>query len=142
MITITGMTPVGYIVLAGAIDRADAKELRRAATEMVAAGVTDLTIDLSRVTFLGSVGLQALTAISQLLESVAGRMVLTGATTASRRVFDIARLDRAYHIIPAALGRRSLAQRGLAGPAQNRPGPRPGQDDPPPVRRDRARPRR
>jgi anti-anti-sigma regulatory factor len=78
VITIAGMTPVAYIALAGAIGRVDATELRTAAAELVGAGVTDLTIDLSRETFLGSVGLQSLTAVSQLFDSVAGRMVLTG----------------------------------------------------------------
>ena len=111
MITVTGLAKLAYVTLAGDIDTLDAAEIGLAVNELIEIGATDLTVDLSRVTRVDAAGLDALAAADRELDTAGGRMVLVGATAPTRRLFEIARLDRAYHIIPAGLGRRSLARR-------------------------------
>jgi anti-anti-sigma factor len=93
------------------IDTVDAAEIRSAVTELIEIGATDLTVDLSRVTRVDVAGLEALVAADRELDAAGGQMVLFGATAPTRRLFEIARLDRAYHIIAPGLGRRSLSRR-------------------------------
>jgi anti-sigma B factor antagonist len=107
MISVTGMAALGFVTLTGDFDVVDSEELQAAARELIGVGVADLTVDLSHVTFLAAAGLDALVAVDQQFERVGGRMILVGANRATRRVFEIARLDRAYHIVPARLGRRA-----------------------------------
>jgi anti-anti-sigma factor len=138
MITITGMATVAYVTLAGEIDRADAVEIGSAVTEFVEVGVTDLTVDLSRITSVDTTGLEALVVADRALEAAGGRMVLVGAPVAARRVFEIARLHRAYHIIPPGLGRRSPPRRSRTSPKANharRPTHAPAEPDGPRGRR-------
>jgi anti-anti-sigma factor len=121
MVTVTGMARFGFLTLAGDLGSTDADELVTVTTELVDIGVDDLTIDLSRVTAIGPDGLDALVAADSVLGAVGGRMVLVGASPAARRVFEIDRLDRAYHIVPPQVGRRSFWPSGPAAPPGRAP---------------------
>ena len=92
------------------------------ATELVDGGVTDLTVDLSRVTWIGRSGLAALVNIAELLDTGRRQLVLVGATDTSEALFRIDRLNRAYHILPAHLGTRTFCR---FGSGRTPPGERP-----------------
>lgn len=89
------------IGLAGEFDIANSTEIVSAGAQLVNQGATDLTIDLTRVTFMGAAGCNALLAAHNSTLAAGSRMVILGATVFTRRVFHITGLDQVLPL-PAA----------------------------------------
>ncbi len=53
-------------------------------------------LDLSRMTFLGSVGLTILVVFLKRVKSIGGKMVLAGLSKQCRKVMEVTKLDRAF----------------------------------------------
>jgi anti-anti-sigma factor len=77
--------------VAGEIDLTSVSELTAALERVVAAGATDLRLDLAEVGFMDSTGLAALITTHTQLEG-RGRVVIDDASPTVRRTFEVAGL--------------------------------------------------
>jgi anti-sigma B factor antagonist len=78
--------------VAGEVDTLSVGELAAALERVVAAGVTEVRLDLSAVPFMDSSGLTALITARTQLEG-RGRVLVDQASSAVRRTFEVAGLD-------------------------------------------------
>lgn len=81
MIDVTVFGPRAVVYLAGGFEGANSEEIRSVLAELVAEDVSELTVDLSRVTSMAPAGLNGLLAASKLIEAGGGRMELIGGET-------------------------------------------------------------
>ena len=82
MIDVTVSGPRAVVCLAGEFEEANSEEIRTVIAELVAEHVSELTVDLTRVTSMAPAGRNGLLAASKLIEAGGGRMVLVGGETA------------------------------------------------------------
>ena len=82
MIDVTVFGPRAVVCLTGEFEGANSEEISSVIAELVAEDVSELTVDLSRVTTMASAGLSGLLAASKAIEAGGGRMVLVGGETA------------------------------------------------------------
>ena len=68
----------------------NAGEIRGVAADLVARTVSDVTIDMSGVTFIGAAAISALMAADDLISGIGGRMLIVGASPFAQRVFGLA----------------------------------------------------
>jgi len=78
--------------VAGEVDTASVGDLSAVLERVVAAGATELRLDLSAVPFMDSTGITALITARTQLEG-RGRVVVDQASSAVRRTFEVAGLD-------------------------------------------------
>ena len=83
---------------AGEIDVYTAPLLREALDEQMAAGRTDLVVDLDEVTFLDSTGLGVLVGRLKLVRGQNGTLRIVSAQDRILKVFRITGLDKVFHI--------------------------------------------
>lgn len=83
----------------GELDAASSKELERVLTEVLADN-QDIAVDLTRVTFIDSSGLRVVTAAARDAEASGATLVVSGASTAVRRIFEITGLGGLLSIPP------------------------------------------
>jgi anti-anti-sigma factor len=91
-ICVTGRLAV--VALSGEFDLANSVEIRDAAVESISQGVTDVTVDLTGVTFFDVTAIDALVVASHLLSAVDGRMVVIGADRFTAEMLAVAGVDR------------------------------------------------
>ncbi len=77
------------IALSGDLDMATAAVLEGHLAQVEGDGVSTITLDLSKLTFLGSSALHTFLAARERAAANGQRLVLVGATSNARRVFDI-----------------------------------------------------
>lgn len=87
--------PTARIRVAGEVDVLSVGELTEALGQVVAAGATDVHLDLGGVSFLDSTGLTALLTARAQLEG-RGSVTVDAASAAVRRTIEIAGLDRVF----------------------------------------------
>ena len=85
------------VTVAGELDLATAPQLRLALHRLVRAGVRNLLIDLSAVTFIDSTALSVLVATDRALPAGAA-LVLVGPSSAVLRTISVAGLDGVFAI--------------------------------------------
>ena len=85
-----GLRPgaVTTVVARGELDAASSKELERVLIEALA-GDQDVAVDLTQVTFIDSSGLRVVTAAARDAEAAGSSFVVSGASQAVRRIFEI-----------------------------------------------------
>ena len=84
----------------GEIDVYTAPLLREALDKQVAAGRTDLVVDLEKVTFMDSTGLGVLVGRLKLVRGQNGTLRIVSAQERILKVFKITGLDKVFHIYP------------------------------------------
>lgn len=86
--------PYGHVVaLSGTPSIHDAEELRDQLTRLVQAGSANLVLDLTRLVFIGSLGIGAILAALQEARRHHGRVVLVNPSAALARLFAVTRID-------------------------------------------------
>jgi anti-anti-sigma factor len=95
--------------VSGQIDSTGAGALRERLTALIAAGTTNLLVDLHGVDYVSSAGFWALLAGARLLEARSGRLLLCGLSGEVQRLFDLTSLDQMFTIYP----NRELAIAGM-----------------------------
>lgn len=93
MIEVSVLGSWSLVELSGEFDVANADEIQSVVSDLAARAVTDVTVDLSRVTLMTAAGLHALEAANDRIESVDGRLLLVGAGGHIRRVFEVTGLE-------------------------------------------------
>ncbi|MEE2681348.1 MAG: STAS domain-containing protein [Planctomycetota bacterium] len=88
------------LVADGGLDARNARELGDRLASLVEAGVRDLIVDCSKLTFVSSAGLGTLLRINRELGAGGGRVHLAGVTGPVVQILRIARLDRVLKIHP------------------------------------------
>lgn len=83
----------------GELDAASSKELERVLTEVLA-DHQDVAVDLAKVTFIDSSGLRVVTAAARDAEAAGSTFVVSGASTAVRRIFEITGLGGLLSLPP------------------------------------------
>ena len=92
------------LVLSGELDIATAPELDEAIAGVCENGESAVVLDLSRLTFMDSTGLQAILAADKLCEKRGHDLRLTGVKGAVRRLFDLTGAFSALRFEPQASG--------------------------------------
>jgi anti-anti-sigma factor len=94
-------TAVGGVVLLeveGEVDAHTVVELDRALNDLLAQGRSRLVLDASRVGFISSAGLRAITFAQREAQQQGGEVRLFGLSDQVRRVFEMAGLDECLHL--------------------------------------------
>ncbi|NNM47100.1 anti-sigma factor antagonist [Knoellia koreensis] len=86
--------------VAGEIDVYTAPLLREVLDKQIAAGRTDLVVDLEQVTFMDSTGLGVLVGRLKLVRGQNGSLRIVSAQDRILKVFKITGLDKVFHIFP------------------------------------------
>jgi len=86
--------------VAGEIDVYTAPLLREVLDKQIAAGRTDLVVDLEQVTFMDSTGLWVLVGRLKLVRGQNGSLRIVSAQDRILKVFKITGLDKVFHIFP------------------------------------------
>ena len=86
------------VAASGELDMHSAPELSDVIDAYIDAGVTEVSLDLSGITFLDSTGLSAFLAAHQRLESEGGKLVLEGPGAIITRMFDLTGLTEHFVI--------------------------------------------
>jgi anti-anti-sigma factor len=82
------------LTLGGEFDLANASEIEAVGAQLVEQGITDLTIDLSDVSFMDVAGGEAVLHVQSLMKRVGGRLVLIGASPSTQRMFNLSGLSK------------------------------------------------
>ncbi len=88
--------PSSEVVVRGEVDIATTPAFDEAVAEALAAGATELTMDLSEVTFMGSSGLAGLLRCQRLMRQGGGRLVLHAPSRAVRDLLEMTRLTERF----------------------------------------------
>ena len=91
---------VTVVHVEGEIDVYTAPLLREVLDKQVAAGRTDLVVDLEKVTFMDSTGLGVLVGRLKLVRGQNGSLRIVSAHERILKVFKITGLDKVFHIYP------------------------------------------
>ena len=91
---------VTIVHVAGEIDVYTAPLLREVLDKQVAAGRTNLVVDLENVTFMDSTGLGVLVGRLKLVRGQNGTLRIVSAQDRILKVFKITGLDKVFHIYP------------------------------------------
>jgi anti-sigma B factor antagonist len=91
---------VTVVHVAGEIDVYTAPLLREVLDKQVAAGRTNLVVDLEKVTFMDSTGLGVLVGRLKLVRGQNGSLRIVSAQERILKVFKITGLDKVFHIYP------------------------------------------
>ena len=94
MISVVVVGGWALIGLAGEFDLANSNEIVAVGSQLANEGVTDVTVDLTAVTYLAAAGCNALIAVHDTMRAAGNRMVLIGAAAATRRVLRLTGLDQ------------------------------------------------
>jgi len=92
---------VTIVHVAGEIDVYTAPLLREVLDKQVAAGRTNLVVDLENVTFMDSTGLGVLVGRLKLVRGQNGSLRIVSAQDRILKVFKITGLDKVFHIYPS-----------------------------------------
>jgi anti-sigma B factor antagonist len=90
--------------LKGELDIATASRLRHIAAELPAAKFSEITIDLTDVTFIDSVGLSVVIALHKRISSVGGSLILQNPSARTRSLIEISGLSD-YLVVRPSSGR-------------------------------------
>lgn len=88
------------------LNAANAIHFRRESIALVDSGATRLVIDLGQVSFVDSSGLAALVAVLKRV-GITGSLAISGLQPVVRRMFELTRMDRVFHLYPDAASARS-----------------------------------
>ena len=86
------------LVADGGLDARNARELGEKLESLVDAGMRELIVDCSKLTFVSSAGLGTLLKVNRSLGAKGGRVHLAGVTGPIVQILRIARLDRVLKI--------------------------------------------
>ena len=86
------------VVIDGEMDNTVVSELHAVMDELVASGVQNYVIDLSRVTFMDSSGLAALASLYRRIRIGNGDVRLCNPPADVRRIMELTRFDRVFEI--------------------------------------------
>jgi anti-sigma B factor antagonist len=91
---------VTIVHVAGEIDVYTAPLLREVLDKQIAAGRTDLVVDLEQVSFMDSTGLGVLVGRLKLVRGQSGSLRIVSGQERILKVFKITGLDKVFHIHP------------------------------------------
>ncbi|HOQ28133.1 MAG TPA: STAS domain-containing protein, partial [Armatimonadota bacterium] len=95
-----GTPPV--VVLAGEVDLATAPEFEKALLSLLSQGRDSLAVDLGRVTYLDSTGINVLMKAVKLCSERGGKLAIVAASERAMRVMRLLNLDRVMPIRQSA----------------------------------------
>jgi anti-sigma B factor antagonist len=98
-VLVSGDQPEYEIQLFGELDMSTAPALREELVELIAAGATMVTVDLSELAFVDSTGLSVLITGLKRLRQQGGDMALRSPTPGTRRVLEITGLTEVFPVI-------------------------------------------
>ena len=76
----------------------DSKEILKALEEKISEGFSNFVVDLERVEFMNSVGLNCLIGIHQRLEKAGGKMVITNCSTKVLQLLNMTKLHEIFNL--------------------------------------------
>jgi anti-anti-sigma factor len=97
---VEGTPPV--VVLAGEVDLATAPEFEKALLSLLSQGRDSLAVDLGRVTYLDSTGINVLMKAVKLCSERGGKLAIVAASERAMRVMRLLNLDRVMPIRQSA----------------------------------------
>jgi anti-anti-sigma factor len=103
MADVTVIGSWALVIMTGEYDLVNAEQIETIGGQLVGQGVTDVTLDLSGITFMGLAAVNALIAVHDLVSSVRGRMVIVGAAGPARLPFTATGLDHVLPVTPPAV---------------------------------------
>jgi|SRR5438445_686952 len=83
---------VAIVRVVGPVDMANYPDLREKLEEIVDSGVSQIALDMSRVTAIDSSGIGLMLRIAARLAETSGHLSLFALTTGLRKMFDVAKL--------------------------------------------------
>lgn len=86
------------ITLEGALDAQTAPKLKQAFTDVISDGRQDIVLDLAGVDFMDSSGLGAVVGAYKQVRIGKGDLRIASLQPPVRKVFELTRLDRVFHI--------------------------------------------
>jgi anti-anti-sigma factor len=89
---------IALLEIEGEVNAYTARDLDRALNELLAQGQTRLLLDASKVVFITSAGLRAITFAQREAQQQGGEVRLFGLSDQVRRVFEMAGLDELLHL--------------------------------------------
>ena len=89
---------VAVLEVEGEVNAYTARSLEKALNDLLAQGQSRLVLDASRVDFVSSAGLRAITFAQREAQQQGGEVRLFGLSDLVRRVFEMAGLDEFLHI--------------------------------------------
>ena len=97
-IDVATVAATGVVSVAGDIDLHSCRRLREELTGLIEGGVTSVVVDLARMDFVDSTGLDVLVGAQKRLRQRGGELVLRSPRPAARKVLEITRLDTVFRI--------------------------------------------
>ncbi len=91
---------VVVMVLEGELDIATAPALQKTLVDLTDGIEGDLILDVGLLTFIGSSGLTLLVNTHKKLQSLGHELVIVAPTSQTRRLFEIAGLDKVFTVRP------------------------------------------
>jgi len=98
--SMTRKQPSNVLSLEGEIDLHVSPEVAASLRSMIAKKPKQLVVDLGGVTFFDSSGLAALIEAMQTVQGYGGKFVLASVQPSVQHIFEIARLDQIFQILP------------------------------------------
>jgi anti-anti-sigma factor len=89
---------VAFIEVEGEIDAYTAGELEKRLSDLLAGGHSRLVLDASKMSFVSSAGLRAITFAQREAQQQGGEVRLFGLSPQVRRVFEMTGLDQVLHL--------------------------------------------
>lgn len=99
MIEVTVIGTWALVALDGELDAGNAAEIASVAADLAERMAIEVTVDLSRITFLGAAGVAALSAADRTISAVGGRMILIGVPVSAQRVLELS--GAALAVVPS-----------------------------------------
>ncbi|MCU1488609.1 MAG: putative sensor protein [Acidimicrobiaceae bacterium] len=99
--SVTG--PWALVTLSGEFDAANSSTILAEVAELVARGASDVTLDMSTLTFIDASGINALMAVHHLIANTAGRMLLIGVNAFTARMLNVAGLGGVLSVFTASI---------------------------------------
>lgn len=97
-IAVTQSPGSALVTIGGEIDVASVSSLRRCFTQCMDEGCTDITLEMSGVSFMDSSGIAALLMLNHELEELDGALTLSNPSRAVMKVLDITALSSLFTI--------------------------------------------
>lgn len=87
------------VAVSGELDLSTASEMRDHLYALLARGTTQLTVDVTGLTFIDSTGLGVIVAVLKRAREAGGNLTLKGPNRSARKVLDISGLSRIIDVV-------------------------------------------
>ncbi len=88
------------IILGGRFDATSVNPMKEVFKDLIGGAITEVVVDMQRVTFIDSAGLSALVSALKLVRRIGGDLCIAGMQPQAKTVFSLTMLDQVIPIYP------------------------------------------